>query len=108
MAFKLKQGDAFVLPVKIRVNGADVPVEDVERAEFTVGEVRKTYPEEASFDEENGRFLVPLTQEDTFSLPEDEGLRFDVRVKFRGGAVIGTQKVTVALVDDAESAGERH
>lgn len=103
MAFKLKQGDAFVLPVKIRVNDVDVPVEDVERVEFTVGKVRKTYPEEVSFDEESGRFLVPLAQEDTFLLPEDEGMRFDVRVKFRGGAVIGTQKVTVALVDDAES-----
>lgn len=103
MIFKLKQGDACVVPVKIRINGAEVPVEEVERAEFMVGSVRKLYPEEAVFDEESGCFQVPLTQEDTFSLPEDEGVRFDVRVKFKGGCVIGTQKITVAVINDAVS-----
>lgn len=103
MAFKLKQGDEYVLPVKIRINGTDLPVEDVERVEFMTGSVRKTYPEEAAYDAESGFFHVRLTQEDTLSLPEDEGVRFDVRVKFKGGCVIGTQKVTVAVVNGAVS-----
>ena len=103
MIFKLNQGDACVIPVKIRVNGVDLPAEEVERVEFMVGGVRKLYPDEAVYDEGSGSFFVPLAQEDTFSLPEDEGVRFDVRVKFAGGCVIGTQKITVAIIDDAVS-----
>lgn len=103
MDLKLKRGDEYVIPVKIKVNGADLPAESVERAEFMTGSVRKLYPGEATFDGESGCFHVRLTQEDTFSLSEDEGVRFDVRVKFKGGCVIGTQKYTVAAVAAAES-----
>lgn len=103
MVFKLKRGDDCVLPVKIRVNGAELPVEETERVEFMTGPVRKTYPEEVAYDAQSGYFRVRLTQEDTFSLPEDTDVRFDVRVKFRSGSVIGTQKITVAVVGDTLS-----
>ena len=103
MVIKLKRGDECVIPVKIKVNGGNLPAGDVELAEFMTGSVRKVYPGEAAYDGESGCWLVPLTQEDTFSLPEDEGVRFDVRVKFKGGCVIGTQKVTVAAVSGSLS-----
>lgn len=99
----IKQGDECVIPVRINVNGAPVPIEDVETVEFRSGEVRKVYPENVDYDPEEQVFLMRLLQEDTFTFPADDSVQFDVRVKFRGGAVIGTQKVTVALVDDAES-----
>ncbi len=103
MEFKLKQGDACVIPVKISVNGEPVVIEDVETVEFRTGEVRKVYPGDVTFDAEDGCFHMPLTQEDTFSLPADDAVQFDVRVKFRGGAVIGTQKITMFLTVDALS-----
>ena len=48
-------------------------------------------------------FRMRLMQEDTFTFPADDSVQFDVRVKFRGGAVIGTQKVTVFISVDALS-----
>ncbi len=103
MAIKLKQGDGCVVPVKISVNGAQISVDDVEKVEFRTGEIRKVYPETVTYDRETGAFLMPLDQEDTFRLPADGAVRFDVRVKFKGGAVIGTQKVTVIVTLDALS-----
>ncbi len=103
MSIKLKQGDRFALPVKIAVNGGALPVEEVEAVEFRLGEVRKVYPEDVTYDAETGCFQMPLLQEDTFSLPADDAVQFDVRVKFRGGAVIGTQKVTMIVTVDALS-----
>ncbi len=101
--FKIKQGDACVIPVRILLNGQPVAVEDVEAVELRTGEVRKVYPEEVTYDAGSGYFHMPLTQEDTFKLPADDSVQFDVRVKFRGGAVIGTQKVTVLVTVDALS-----
>ena len=91
MAFKIKQGDAVVIPVKIRINGDELPVEEVEAVEFRSGDVRKMFPGEVTYDPESLCFQMPLTQEDTFSFPADDSVQFDVRVKFHGGAVIGTQ-----------------
>lgn len=103
MSLKIKQGDECVIPVEIRINGGKVPIEDVEAVEFRTGDVRKVYPDDVGYDGEEGSFQMKLTQEDTFSLPADDAVQFDVRVKFRGGTVIGTQKVTVFVVVDALS-----
>ena len=103
MSIKIKQGDEYVIPVEIKINGEKVPIEDVEAVEFRTGDVRKVYPDDVGYDGETGCFQMKLTQEDTFSLPADDAVQFDVRVKFRGGTVIGTQKVTVFVVVDALS-----
>ncbi len=103
MAIKLKQGDEFALPVKIAVNGAPLPVSEAERVEFILGGVRKLWPEDAEYDAGSGEFRVRFTQEDTFTLPEDDGVLLDVRVKFRGGAVIGVWRMPVLLTADALS-----
>lgn len=103
MDFKVKQGDACIVPVKILLNGAPVAVEDIETVEFRTGEVRKVYPQDVTYDAESGCFHMPLSQEETFTLPADDAVQFDVRVKFRGGTVIGTQKITVFVTVDALS-----
>lgn len=103
MSLTIKQGDAYSVPVKIAANGSPVSIEDVERVEFRFGEVRKLYPEEAEYDPESGEFRVPLSQEDTLKLPEDDAVLFDVRVKFKGGTVVGTRKMTPVLTADALS-----
>ena len=103
MPFKIKQGDECVIPVRILANGAPVPIEDVDCVEFRTGDVRKVYPDEVTYDPEEQVFLMRLLQEDTFSFPADDSVQFDVRVKFKGGAVIGTQKVTIFITVDALS-----
>lgn len=103
MAIFIKQGDAFELPVKIRINGKIVSASDVEAVEFTIGSTRKIYPSSASFSSTENAFLVPLTQQETFAFPADEQVMLDVRVKFKGGKVLGVPKMTPILVYDASS-----
>ena len=38
MATKIKQGDAYALPIQIRLNGELINADDVEAVEFTLGE----------------------------------------------------------------------
>lgn len=103
MNLRIKQGDACVVPVRIKVNGEPVGAGDVEAVEFMAGSVRKVYPEDVTYDASSGYFHVPLRQEETFTFPADDAVRFDVRVKFKGGTVIGTRKVTVLVTVDALS-----
>ncbi len=102
-AFKIKQGDACIIPVKILMNGEPVNIGDVAEVEFRTGDIRKMYPADVTYDAENKTFRMPLRQEDTFTFPADDFVQFDVRVKFVGGTVIGTQKVTVFVTVDALS-----
>lgn len=103
MSMKIKQGDECVIPVRININGAPVPIEDVEAVEFRSGDVRKLYPKDVTYDAESQYFQMRLLQEDTLTFPADDAVQFDVRVKFKGGTVIGTQKVTVFVTVDALS-----
>lgn len=103
MAFSIKQGDACAVPVRITLGGEAVTAESVELVEFMLGDVRKLYPGDAEYDADMQQFRVPLTQEDTFSLPEDDAVRLDVRVRFRGGTVLGTKKYVPVVTLDAVS-----
>lgn len=82
------QGNTYKLPFKLKINGQPVVADDVKMVEFAFGEVIKTYPEHATFDNET--FTVPLTQEDTFSLPSKEKLYYQARVFFNDESVKGT------------------
>ncbi len=100
MAVVIKQGDAYGIPLEIQLNGATLTDADVEKVEVFVGDdIRKLYPGQITYVHELGCFSVPVTQEETFTLPEGENIRVDVRVQFSGGMVLGvidTLKVKVA------------
>ncbi len=103
----LKQGDACALPVQLTIDGETVTsgtLDTISSVEFMVGEsIRRTYPEDVTFDGENSLFLVPVTQEETFRLDEGETIAFDVRVGFAGGDVVGTKTMQRIKVLDALS-----
>ena len=110
MATVIKQGDAFQMPIKISMQDAATGetiqpmIGDVEKVEVCIGDgIRKLYPDEITYDESNGCFCVPLTQEDTFSLPEDDTVALDLRVRFVGGCVLGIRKKERIKVADATS-----
>lgn len=103
MATIIKQGDAYPLPVGVTLNGAAIAPEDIETVEFMLGDVRKLYPTDATFNPEDNFFYVNLTQEDTFSLPANSSVNLDVRVKFVGGNVLGIKKMQYATIVDAVS-----
>lgn len=84
------QGDQYALVFRGTQDGAALDTDGVEEIEFVVGPMRKCWPQEVTRDAE-GRFLFPLTQEETFRL-EGSQQRIQVRVKFYGSTpvVIGT------------------
>ena len=53
------QGDAYYLPL----SGSGFTLDEVELIEFVIGQLRKTYPGEVGYDEDNALFLFPLTQQ---------------------------------------------
>lgn len=83
------QGNTYMLPFKLKINGQPIIADDVKMVEFAFGEVIKTYPEHATFGEEV--FIVPLTQEETFSFSAKEKNYFQVRVFFNDESVKGTK-----------------
>lgn len=95
----IKQGDAYPIEIAVKLDGSGVDITDVARAEFYIGGIRKTYPEEAVY--EDGVFRIPLSQQDTFTL--SGSAQVDVRVKFRGGTVIGIDRKLNLKVADATS-----
>ena len=104
MATKIKQGDAYALPIQIRLNGELIGVEDVEAAEFCLGDgLRKLYPGDVSYEAGDNPFYLPLTQSDTFSVPANGSVSLDIRVKFTGGDVIGVLRPETLAVYDAAS-----
>ena len=104
MATKIKQGDAYALPIQIRLNGELIGVEDVEAAEFCLGDgLRKLYPGDVSYEAGDNTFYLPLTQSDTVSFPANGSVSLDIRVKFTGGDVIGVLRPETLAVYDAAS-----
>lgn len=88
------QGDAYNIELRITSQGEALDVEQVEAVEVVLGGLRRVYPDEVAYSD--GKFLFPVTQEETFRLPPSCPMQ--VRVKFRGGDVIGSpsQMVNVA------------
>ena len=99
MAIKIKQGDAYAVPIQVRLNGELINADDVEAVEFCVGDaLRKLYPEDVSYEPGNNTFYLPLTQQETFAFPANGSVALDVRVKFTGGDVIGVLRHTAATL----------
>ena len=95
---KIKQGDAYYIPITITKDGNSLAIEDVEDIEFVIGNLVKHYPTEVVFDSETNDFLFPITQEESF-LFNRLTVGFDVRVKWTSGVVLGlipTQKIDIA------------
>lgn len=99
----IKQGDAYSLPVTVTVNGEAISTDVIDTAEFCIGGVRKLYPKEVTYSADDGLFMLPLTQSDTFSFEENNAVPLDIRVKLIGGAVIGTRIMMYLPVFEAIS-----
>lgn len=100
MANRIKQGDAYSLPVLLNLNDAPVDIADVDIIEFYIGGFRKLYPGDVTYDSTDGAFYVPITQEESLSWQEGENIVLDARVKFVGGNVQGIEKqIQIGVVD---------
>ena len=99
MAITVMQGDQYALVFRGTQDGEALDTAGVEEIEFVVGPMRKCWPHEVTRDAE-GRFLFPLTQEETFHLSSTQQ-RIQVRVKFYGSTpiVIGTASQGVWITE---------
>lgn len=93
-SFLVYQGNTYNIPIKLKINGEVISETDIKTVEFTFGKIRKVYPDEVQF--KDGCFIVPLTQEDTFSLSEGAD-KYQTRVMFNDKNVkcTGTGSMTV-------------
>lgn len=104
MATRIKQGDAYSVPVELFLNDEPLDIAEVLEVEFMFGDgTRKTYPEQVPYSTADGVFYLPLTQEETFAFSANSAITLDIRVKFNGGNVIGTQRMIGIAVADATS-----
>lgn len=89
------QGNSYELPIILKINGAKITADDVEKVEFSFGQrerdktyteiLNKTYPDIATNDGE--KFILPLTQDDTLLLPHKAETYFQARICFKDGSV---------------------
>ncbi len=103
MATKIKQGDAVLVPIEVKLNGEALDIAEAEQVEFYIGGYRKLWPGEVRYDGDDKCFYVPVGQEESFSWKENANIAVDVRVKFKGGNVMGAERLKYALVVDAVS-----
>ena len=87
----LKKGDTYNLPITLSISGSILGIDGVDTVEFMFDTIRKVYSDTSedgvTFDTDH--FIVPLTQEETFSL-QDKQARYQARVKFDTGEVKGS------------------
>ena len=84
----MMQGDAYLLGIRI-LNNAGVPVTpaDVDDVEITIGHIKKRFSD-AALSYNNGVWLFPLTQKETFGyIPAKP--KAQVRVKWANGVIEG-------------------
>lgn len=95
-----QEGNTYILEVPLTVNGEDIDIEDVSLVEFMFEDVRKIYGEyvvgsetitgDVTYDSDEKCFKIPLTQEETFSLSENNIIKYQARVKFTDNSVSGS------------------
>ncbi|MGE4485343.1 MAG: hypothetical protein AB7C97_09580 [Oscillospiraceae bacterium] len=102
MAATIKQGDAYSLPVTVTLDGTALDISDVSIVEFMFGSTRKLYPDTVTYNAADGKFYLPITQEETLALSTGN-IKLDIRVKFVNGSVQGIKRPMFATIVDAVS-----
>lgn len=99
----IKRGDNYFLPVEIRENDFLLQMENVEAVEFCLGEMRMTYPDEVLYSDEEGCFLIPVSQKSSFGFGRGRTIPLDIRVKFKDGKICGIPQIMQISVADTLS-----
>ena len=66
---EIMQGDEYDVDLGVKcLDGEQLSGDDVSKLEVCIGELSYIYPASMRYDDETGRFVLHLTQEDTFSM----------------------------------------
>ena len=96
----MMQGDSYILPIEIlNADGSVVTADSVIDVEITIGFLRKTYKSATvSFDASLGKWLFPITQEESFQFPASR-VKAQVRVRWKSGGVEGASLGTINVAE---------
>lgn len=88
----IMQGDAYGIPVEVKLDGQELTEHNVDVIEVCVGKYRKTNTDGGVvWDSEENAWTILFTQEETFALPIGKAA-FQVRIKLKNtDDVIGTK-----------------
>lgn len=96
--FKIMQGDEYPLNITLlSLDGQAITPNNVTSVEFMVGDIRKTWPETATFDDATLKFKIPLTQKNTFALRKGY-INVQARAVFQDGSVVGGESEPGAIM----------
>ena len=96
MGISIMQGDSYQKPFTLRtLDGTLITPEMVLTLEITIGNLTRTYPGAVRYDEENGQWLFPLTQEQTFTFKAGRTPPVQARIKFNDESVVGAKGKTI-------------
>lgn len=84
----VRKGDQYNIVLKIEQGGNALDLTHVELIEFVIANMTKIYPQDVKYDEETKQFLFPVSQQETFELPQKA--EYQVRIKFDDNTVIGS------------------
>ena len=100
----IKQGDTYRLPVYITIDEEHLTDENARKVEFAFETrdqtILKYYPNEVVF--EDGCFVVPLTQEDTFALRKGV-FRYKIRTLLMNGEEVRSTDIMSGSVEESIS-----
>lgn len=100
----MMQGDEYKIPFEIEIDGFAANGENVADVEISIGNITKTMSSGAiTFDAEQGAFLFPITQNETFSL-RNTPQKVQVRVKDNQSNVQGIQLENIDVVGSVSKA----
>lgn len=94
------QGNTYLLPVQVLdCDGAVIHVDQVEKGEFTFGDLVKLYGDngDVSWDEALQSFIVPLTENETFAFKGT--VKYQGRVLLKDGSVSGSVPLSEYIYD---------
>lgn len=87
------QGDQYPVPVYITSQGTYLDLSEISTVEITLHNITKRYPDEITYDSDMGAFLMPITQEESFSFPVKKRLYAQSRVLYNDGTVYATTPI---------------
>lgn len=98
----IMQGDNYAIPFTIKYEDEGeqyITPSIVDRVEFTIGSLTKTYPEEITYDSSAEKWLFPITQNEAFNLEGGKPETAQIRVKFTSGDIIGTEVGFINIIE---------
>lgn len=97
------EGNTYNLEIPLTKDGEAIDINEVSIVEFMFDDIRKYYGTidglEGTVTYDGEKFIVPLSQQDTFQLNGEDTIKYQARVKFTDDQVQSTKIYTGYITD---------